>query len=41
MDIIFGSTTQEARTANIAARETELDRDIRGDVHVDEKTGDV
>ncbi|KAF7358388.1 General substrate transporter [Mycena venus] len=39
MDIIFGSTTQEARTANIAARETELDRDIRGDVvhDVDEK----
>ncbi|KAJ6534823.1 general substrate transporter [Mycena capillaripes] len=35
MDIIFGATTQEARTANIAARETELDRDIRGDVHND------
>ncbi|KAJ6506787.1 general substrate transporter [Mycena sanguinolenta] len=38
MDIIFGATTQEARTANIAARETELDRDIRGaDIHMDEK----
>ncbi|KAJ6476545.1 general substrate transporter [Mycena vitilis] len=31
MDIIFGSTTQEARTAHIAAREMELEHDIRGD----------
>lgn len=29
MDIIFGSTTQEQRTANIAARENELDHEIR------------
>ncbi|KAJ7194408.1 sugar transporter [Mycena pura] len=29
MDIIFGSTTQEARTANIAARETALDAEVR------------
>ncbi|KAJ7717295.1 general substrate transporter [Mycena metata] len=31
MDIIFGSTTQEARTANVAAREQALDHEIRGD----------
>jgi len=37
MDIIFGATTQEARTAHIAARETELDHEFRGDIHHDEK----
>ncbi|KAJ7105697.1 general substrate transporter [Mycena epipterygia] len=40
MDIIFGSTTQEQRTANIAARETVLDAEIRhtsrpGSIHAD------
>jgi hypothetical protein len=37
MDIIFGSTTQEARTAHIAARETELDHEFRGDMHHDDE----
>ncbi|KAJ7870364.1 hypothetical protein B0H13DRAFT_2061884, partial [Mycena leptocephala] len=36
MDIIFGSTTQEARTAHIAARETELDHEVHGDTHHDD-----
>ncbi|CAK5267137.1 unnamed protein product [Mycena citricolor] len=36
MDIIFGATTQEARTAHIAARENELDREVTS-VHNDEK----
>jgi hypothetical protein len=36
MHIIFGSTTQEARTAHIAARETELDNEFRGDAHHDD-----
>ncbi|KAJ7050082.1 general substrate transporter [Mycena amicta] len=33
MDIIFGATTQEARSANIAARETELDAEVRHHDH--------
>jgi hypothetical protein len=35
--IIFGSTTQEARTAHIAARETELDHEFHGDTHHDDE----
>ncbi|KAJ6631874.1 general substrate transporter [Mycena sp. CBHHK59/15] len=42
MDIIFGSTTQEQRTANIAARETVLDQEFKhpsrpGSIQNDEK----
>ncbi|KAJ7696197.1 general substrate transporter [Mycena rosella] len=38
MDIIFGATTQEQRTANIAARENELDHELHpGSIHNDEK----
>jgi len=38
MDIIFGSTTQEQRTANIAARETELDHELRPEASHREST---
>jgi hypothetical protein len=37
MDIIFGSTTQEARSGHIAGRETELDYEFRGDAHLDDE----
>ncbi|KAJ7870381.1 hypothetical protein B0H13DRAFT_2061905 [Mycena leptocephala] len=37
MHIIFGSTTQEVSTAHIAARETELDYEFRGDAHLDDE----
>jgi hypothetical protein len=36
MDIVFGSTPQEARTAHIAAHETELDHEFCGGAHHDE-----
>ncbi|KAJ7823125.1 P-loop containing nucleoside triphosphate hydrolase protein [Mycena leptocephala] len=38
MDLIFGSTTQETRSGHIAARETELDNESRGDTHHDDET---